>query len=67
METHSRWASRRGSNGHDGGGALGKLDAIDEATERTKAAAATERLRDALLHELLTCDVPGWHTAWMRL
>ena len=41
------------------------LDAIDEAIERTEAVvAATERLRDALLHELLTRGVPGWHTAW---
>ena len=41
------------------------LDAIDEAIERTEAViAATEHLRDALLHELLTRGVPGWHTAW---
>ena len=41
------------------------LDAIDEAIERTEAVvAATERVRDALLHELLTRGVPGWHTAW---
>ena len=41
------------------------LDAIDEAIERTDAViAATERLRYALLHELLTRGVPGWHTAW---
>ena len=41
------------------------LDSIDEATERTEAVvAATERLRDALLHELLTRGVPGWHTEW---
>ena len=41
------------------------LDAIDDAIERTEAViAATERLRDALLHELLTRGVPGWHTAW---
>ena len=41
------------------------LDAIDDAIERTKAViTATERLRDALLHELLTCGVPGWHTEW---
>ena len=38
----------------------GVLDAIDEATERTEAViAATERLRDSLLHELLTRGVPG--------
>ena len=41
------------------------LDSIDDAIERTEAViAATERLRDALLHELLTCGVPGWHTEW---
>ena len=41
------------------------LDAIDEAIERTEAViSATERLRDALLHELLTRGVPGWHTQW---
>ena len=41
------------------------LDAIDEAIERTEAViAATERLRDALLHEILTRGVPGWHTQW---
>lgn len=41
------------------------LDAIDEAIERTEAVvAATERLRDALLHGLLTRGVPGRHTAW---
>ena len=41
------------------------LDAIDGAIEHTEAViTATERLRDALLHELLTRGVPGWHTAW---
>ena len=41
------------------------LDAIDEAIERTEAViSATERLRDALLHDLLTRGVPGWHTEW---
>ena len=41
------------------------LDSIDEAIERTDAViAATERLRDALLHELLTRGVPGWHSEW---
>ena len=41
------------------------LDAIDDAIEYTEAVvAATERLRDALLHELLTRGVPGWHTKW---
>ena len=41
------------------------LDSIDEAIERTDAViAATEQLRDSLLHELLTRGVPGWHTEW---
>ena len=41
------------------------LDAIDEAIERTEAViSATERLRDALLHELLTGGIPDWHTEW---
>ena len=41
------------------------LDSIDDAIEHTEAViTATERLRDALLHELLTCGVPGWHTEW---
>ena len=41
------------------------LDSIDETIERTEAAiAATETLRDSLLHELLTRGVPGWHTEW---
>ena len=41
------------------------LDSIDEAIERTEAViAGMERLRDALLHELLTRGVPGWHTEW---
>ncbi|MDE2861228.1 MAG: restriction endonuclease subunit S [Chloroflexota bacterium] len=41
------------------------LDGIDEAIERTDAViAATERLRDSLLHDLLTRGVPGWHTEW---
>ena len=41
------------------------LDSIDDAIERTDAViAATERLRDSLLHQLLTRGVPGWHTEW---
>ena len=41
------------------------LDSIDGAIERNDdVIAATERLRDALLHELLTRGVPGWHSAW---
>ena len=46
----------------------GVLDAIDEAIERTQAViAATERLRDSLLHELLTRGVPGWHSEWKEV
>ena len=41
------------------------LDSIDEAIGRTEEViAATEDLRDSLLHELLTRGVPGWHTQW---
>ena len=41
------------------------LDSIVDAIERTDAViAATERLRDTLLHELLTRGVPGWHSEW---
>ena len=41
------------------------LDSIDEAIERTEEViTATERLRDALLHELLTRGLPGHHTTW---
>ena len=41
------------------------LDSIDEAIERTdELIAATERLRDALVHELLTRGLPGRHTVW---
>ena len=44
---------------------LAVLDSIDEAIESTEAVvAATECLRDALLHELLTRGVPGWHSEW---
>ena len=44
------------------------LDSIDEAIERTEAViAATEQLRDSLLHELLTHGVPGWHTEWKEV
>ena len=44
------------------------LDAIDEAIERTEAVIdATERLRDALLHDLLTRGVPGWHSEWREV
>ena len=41
------------------------LDSIDEVIEHTEVViAATETLRDSLLHELLTRGVPGWHTEW---
>lgn len=41
------------------------LDSIDAAIEKTEAVIeATERLRAALLAELLTRGVPGWHTEW---
>ena len=42
------------------------LDGIDGAIERTEEViAATERLRDALLHELLTRGLPGRHSEWV--
>ena len=41
------------------------LDSIDDAIEGAEAViAATEQLRDSLLHRLLTSGVPGWHTEW---
>ena len=41
------------------------LDSVDEAVERTEEViAATERLRDSLLHRLLTRGVPGQHSEW---
>lgn len=41
------------------------LDSIDEAIKYTKAIiVATESLRDALLHELLTRGTPGWSNEW---
>ena len=41
---------------------------IDDAIEGAEAViAATERLRDSLLHQLLTRGVPGWHTAWKEV
>lgn len=44
------------------------LDSIDEAIERTEAViTATERLRESLLHELLSRGVPGWHSAWKEV
>lgn len=44
------------------------LDSIDEAIERTEEViAATERLRDSLLHELLTRGLPGRHSEWREV
>lgn len=44
------------------------LDAIDEAIERAdEVIAATERLRDALLHELLTRGLPGLRSEWREV
>ena len=41
------------------------LDSIDEAIEREEAVvAATERLRDAMLQQLLTRGIPGRHTEY---
>ena len=41
------------------------LDSIDEAIEGAEAViAATERLRDALVYDLLTRGLPGQHTEW---
>ena len=46
----------------------GVLDSIDEAIEKSEAVvAATENLRDALLHRLLTRGVPGWHSEWKEV
>ncbi|MCY4371538.1 MAG: restriction endonuclease subunit S [bacterium] len=43
------------------------LDSIDDAIEYTdRLIAATERLHDSLLHELLTKGLPGWHTEWQE-
>ena len=44
------------------------LDSIDEAIERAEEViAATERLRNALLHDLLTRGLPGHHTEWKEV
>lgn len=41
------------------------LDSIDDAIERTEGViGATEQVRDALLYELLSCGMPGWHSEW---
>lgn len=44
------------------------LDTVDDTIERTEAViAATEELRRALLHELLTRGVPGLHSEWKHV
>ena len=44
------------------------LDSIDEAIEGAdEVIAATTRLRDALLHELLTRGLPGRHSEWREV
>ena len=44
------------------------LDSIDEVIERTgEVIAATKRLRDATLHELLSCGLPGRNTEWKEI
>ena len=44
------------------------LDSIDEAIERAdEVIAASERFRDALLHELLTQGLPGQHSEWKEV
>lgn len=44
------------------------LDSIDEAIERTEEViAAAERLRDSLLHDLLSRGLPGRHTEWKQV
>lgn len=48
-------------------GIASALDAIDDAIEHAEAViAANERLRETLLHELLTRGVPGWHSEWKQ-
>ena len=43
------------------------LDAVDDAIERTdEVISATEGLREALLHKLLTKGLPGRHTEWQE-
>ena len=44
------------------------LVSIDESIESAEALiAATEQVRDSLLHELLTRGMPGWHTEWREV
>ena len=41
------------------------LDSIDESIASTDTViVSTEQLRDALVHELLTCGIPGNHSEW---
>lgn len=44
------------------------LDSIDNSIAGTEAVIrVTERLRESLLHELLTRGVPGWHSEWKEV
>ena len=44
------------------------LDSVDEAIKQTEnVITKTEKLRDALLHELLTRGLPGHHTEWKEV
>lgn len=44
------------------------LDSVDETIEQTETVIAeTKELRKALLHDLLTRGVPGWHTEWKQI
>ncbi|MDE2868722.1 MAG: restriction endonuclease subunit S [Chloroflexota bacterium] len=44
------------------------LDAINETIEHIELViSATECLGDALLHELLTRGIPGWHNEWREV
>lgn len=43
------------------------LDAVDETIEQTEAViAATKEVRKAVLNDLLTRGVPGWHSEWKQ-
>ena len=43
------------------------LSTRPSSAPRRSSPPATERLRDALLHELLTRGVPGWHIEWKEV
>ena len=44
------------------------LNSMDDAIQHTQAvASATEILRDALIHELLTRGIPGCHSEWQNV